>query len=83
MFTLPLVESLERAREFGVARIELLKLFEVADRSVGPVGEVFRGLRGVLEQRRALPACGGLQRPVVEREELVPSLGGVVEAPSA
>ena len=77
VLALTLVEPLERAGELRVARLELLQLLEVPDGAVRSVREVLRGLRGVLEQRRALLARRGLERAVVEGEEIVPALGRV------
>ncbi len=77
MFALALVEALEAARKLGIARLELLKLLEVADRAVRTIGEVFRSLRSVFEQVRALLSRRRRERAVVEDEEIVPPLGGV------
>ena len=77
MLALALVESLERAGQLRVAGLELLELLEVPDRPIRSVGEVFRGLRGVFQQRRALLAGGRLEGPIVEGEQIVPPLARV------
>ncbi len=77
VLALALVEAFERAGELRVSGLELLQLLQVADRAIGPVGEVLRGLCGVLEERSPLPAGRGLEGPIVEREEVVPALGRV------
>ncbi len=73
-----LVEALEGAGHLHVAAVEREEPFEVADRALGLIGEVLGDVRGLVEERGAALAivfAHALDGAVVEREEVVPSLG--------
>ena len=76
---LALVEALESVRELRVVRLERRQRFQVLNRAVGAIGEVLCGLGRVFEERDARAVVGVRERAIVEREELVPALGGVEE----